>query len=619
MTLACAAVIATVRAQAPQRPKENRTVVPTQQPAASRGPQRRLFLSIGNSTYRNESTLANAANDARDIASALGELGFVGKPLYDLKLPDMEKAVDAFIESLHEGDVALVYYSGHGTQVNGENFLLPVEFKLKDEADIKHSAYSAQRLHDRMVGKGVDLAIQVLDACRNNPWHRGDIAGWGSMLLGKGSFIVYATAPGKYASDNPSAKNGLFATYLLPMLAKPDLTLADVFDETVEAVKQASHGEQSPWVQKNVAGKLVLRDSTVLGDKLAGLREQIRVRDIAIAAAAENVRKAQTDQQKREAQIAEEQLKAKQDFDRQEEVRLARQAEDARALEARRIQRARDAEALRIKTEQAIREAQTVLDGPVPAPPSVPTGDLTVEQARTRVAELEKQVSQARRDMLANKAKALAKLDEDYAPSIRDLSTPPVRGPYQQTKEYNEEVAQQATELKTVREKLANAKAEAAKGFDASIAKQSQGWTDEIQRLRSARYRDAVVPKREGYDPDTELLTVSVGSEKYSFSLEHKVAAPRADSRQAFWTLVLTRDFGGGIVKSVPVELRDRVTGERYGVLGYEAGAPPPYATRLNEKDGLVYVWIPPGKFRMGCSPGDAGFVRQGEVRDVLR
>ena len=157
----------------------------------------------------------------------------------------------------------MFYYAGHGIQIDGENYLVSVDFHAQDEATTKRAmAYSAQLVLDRMSGAGASLNILILDACRDNPFRsmRGGARGWASMPAGKGSFIAFATAPGATASDNPGAQNGLFTQYLLQSLAKPDLDINGVFDEVTDAVDKASNGRQTPWVTKSVVGRFVFRD-----------------------------------------------------------------------------------------------------------------------------------------------------------------------------------------------------------------------------------------------------------------------------------------------------------------------------------------------------------------------
>src|SRR5262245_47790935 len=179
-------------------------VVPTL--SASRAPIQqtaggnRLALVIGNDTYP-KSPLRNARNDARAVSGVLRELGFAVVTQTDADQAHLTKAVDDFVKRLSKGSVALVFYAGHGIQVGGENFLLPVDFKATDEADVPHTAYSASRLYDRMAESGADLPILILDACRDNPFRTSRSSSRGLAVMSSnrrtgGGVIAFSTRAG---------------------------------------------------------------------------------------------------------------------------------------------------------------------------------------------------------------------------------------------------------------------------------------------------------------------------------------------------------------------------------------------------------------------------------------
>ena len=178
-----------------------------------------VALVAGNAAYPS-TPLRNSLNDARDLSAALRELGFEVTLVADADLRSIDRAVETFVAGLQPGDVALFYYSGHGMQVNGENYLLPIDFRAQQEADVPYQAYSASRVHERMQAREASLSIVILDACRNNPFRgvRSASKGLAPMQTDKGSFIAFAAAPGQTASDNPSESNGLFTKHLLDAL-----------------------------------------------------------------------------------------------------------------------------------------------------------------------------------------------------------------------------------------------------------------------------------------------------------------------------------------------------------------------------------------------------------------
>lgn len=227
---------------------DRRLPVPRQQPA----PERRIALVVGNDAYA-EVRLLNAANDARALGAALRDVEFNATIITNVGIRDFARAVDVFVESLRAGDVALFYYSGHGLQIDGENYLVPVDFAGADAEDAKYQAYSASRVHNRIVAKQVRLAILILDACRNNPFKgvRSTSGGWTGMQTGRSTYIAFATAPGETASDNAIGANGLFTTHLLNALHMPGWNLHEVFADVGRRVRAASNNKQDPWISES--------------------------------------------------------------------------------------------------------------------------------------------------------------------------------------------------------------------------------------------------------------------------------------------------------------------------------------------------------------------------------
>lgn len=232
--------------------------------------ERKLALVIGNNAYL-ETPLQNAVSDARAIAQALRESGFEVDLVLDATLKDFDRAVDRFASRIHDGDVAMFYYSGHGIQLANENYLVPVDFKAQVEADAKYEAVPAARVVDRLSEAGGRLNIVVLDACRNNPFRssRSGTKGLAPMESGRGSLIAYATAPNRTADDNPLGSNGLFTSYVLEAMKQPGLGIEQVFSQARQSVYQASNGQQVPWLVSSVIGNFYFRpaDGTTPQDR----------------------------------------------------------------------------------------------------------------------------------------------------------------------------------------------------------------------------------------------------------------------------------------------------------------------------------------------------------------
>jgi uncharacterized caspase-like protein/Skp family chaperone for outer membrane proteins len=232
---------------------------------------RRLALVIGNQMYPTM-PLRNPVQDARDVHAALSEVGFNVELLLDATKRQMDLTIGRFVDKVQPGDVALVYYAGHGVAIGGENFLLPVDVDTADEASVKYSSYSASLLHDRIAERSARLKILVLDACRNNPFRSSRSAAQGLAAMaapGRGTFIAFATGPGSTADDNSTGRNGLFTTALLETLREPGVDLGQVFDRVRQRVDALSGGRQTPWSNSSVIGQFYFRDGVAASSDAA--------------------------------------------------------------------------------------------------------------------------------------------------------------------------------------------------------------------------------------------------------------------------------------------------------------------------------------------------------------
>lgn len=225
----------------------------------------RIALVIGNGDYAS-GRLKNPANDARAMSAKLKELGFQVTTLIDAKRRAMDEAVRAFTRAAGKDDaVSLFYYAGHGLEVDGQNYLLPIDAHIETEADVPYESLAAGRLLDglRVADNGLNLVI--LDACRNNPYSRGfrsSSQGLADMNPASGTLILYATEPGQVAADG-DGNNGAFTEQLLAALDQSGLTVEQVFKKTALQVRQATGGRQTPWQEGVILGQFYFRPSAL--------------------------------------------------------------------------------------------------------------------------------------------------------------------------------------------------------------------------------------------------------------------------------------------------------------------------------------------------------------------
>lgn len=215
--------------------------------------ERRVALVIGNAAYPT-APLSNPVNDARDMASILRNNGFDVIELIDGNQKDMNRAISKFGQKLTPDTVALFYYAGHGLQVKGKNYLVPIDAQISNERSISVESVDVDGLLDQLGTS--DVNVVILDACRNNPFERRFRSiggGLAQMDAPKGSLIAYATSPGKTAADG-DGRNGLFTQELLKQMQVPGLTIEQVFKYVRREVMRATQSTQVPWESSSMTG-----------------------------------------------------------------------------------------------------------------------------------------------------------------------------------------------------------------------------------------------------------------------------------------------------------------------------------------------------------------------------
>jgi uncharacterized caspase-like protein len=221
--------------------------------------EQRTALIIGNGTYR-ESPLRNPVNDARAMAKTLRELGFTVLAHENANKRTMEAAIIEFGRRLGEGGVGFFYYAGHGLQVRGRNYLVPVDADIDSEAITRIAAVDVDLLLEQMAEAKNRVNIVILDACRNNPFERklrGASRGLAAVDAARGTLVAYATAPGSVAADGDGS-NGLYTEELLQALQVPGLKVEEVFKRVRVNVANRSKGSQTPWESSSLTGDLIV-------------------------------------------------------------------------------------------------------------------------------------------------------------------------------------------------------------------------------------------------------------------------------------------------------------------------------------------------------------------------
>ena len=214
----------------------------------------RLALVIGQSAYRTVPELPNAANDAKGMTELLGNAGFTVTTASNLAQNDMRQAISDFagkVSASGADTVALVFYAGHGLQIDGENYLVPVDLDPKREADIPLQGVRLNDLLNTLGALPTRARIFMLDACRNNPFPALSGTGHGLAIVdtkagAQGTFISYSTSPGAEAEDGTGIDSP-YTTAALTVAKQPNLPIEEVFKRIRVAVAQSTDGRQIPW------------------------------------------------------------------------------------------------------------------------------------------------------------------------------------------------------------------------------------------------------------------------------------------------------------------------------------------------------------------------------------
>lgn len=210
----------------------------------------RVALVIGNAAYSGNAALANPGNDARAMAETLRQLGFAVVELSDGTKAQMSQAIAKVRDDLTgKQGVGMLYYAGHGLQLDWHNYMVPVDAKLSVATDVPVQTVDVNSVIDAFKGAGNRMNILVLDACRDNPFTAiGSAKGLAQLDAPPGTILAYATSPGNVAEDGDSkGGNGLYTQYLLEELTKPAAKIEDVFKRVRFSVRRQSQGRQIPW------------------------------------------------------------------------------------------------------------------------------------------------------------------------------------------------------------------------------------------------------------------------------------------------------------------------------------------------------------------------------------
>ncbi|MEP3277129.1 MAG: caspase family protein [Stappiaceae bacterium] len=241
--------------------------------------QKKLALVLGNDAYQNVAPLAKAINDARSVATTMQQLGFEVSLGENLTRSDMSRALLDFDQKIQPGDTALFFFAGHGIEITGRNYLLPIDVPAAgpgQESLVEDAAFAADRIVDRLQQRGARTSILVLDACRDNPFPKkgtralGTSRGLTRMAPPEGVFVLYSAGTQQAALDtlgtgdpNP---NSIFTRSFVETVKQPGLSLIDIAKKTQVDVRNLARSvghQQTPAYYDQIIGDVYLAGEAV--------------------------------------------------------------------------------------------------------------------------------------------------------------------------------------------------------------------------------------------------------------------------------------------------------------------------------------------------------------------
>jgi len=233
--------------------------------AAAQAPTKpaRVALVIGNAAY-GSAPLPNPVNDAADMAKALEKAGFTVIRRENASLKEMHLALREFGDRLGKTSTGLFYFAGHGVQVRGRNYLLPVDADIAREDEAAFQSLDLAAVMEKLDSARNPVNIVILDACRDNPFgtrFQASAKGLAQVEAPPGTLIAFATAPGSAAADG-GGRNGLYTGHLLEEMKKPGAPIEETFRNVRAAVRRDSRGAQVPWESTSLESEFVFVNAT---------------------------------------------------------------------------------------------------------------------------------------------------------------------------------------------------------------------------------------------------------------------------------------------------------------------------------------------------------------------
>ncbi len=228
-----------------------------------------LALIIGNADYSlGKNKLVNAVNDANDFSQKLGKLGFIVNNPTDCNRDSFDREIRKFGGDLKKYDIGLFYFSGHGLQIDGENYLTAIDTNFGDTISAKHTSFPLNEIIEYMQAAKPIIKILILDACRDNPlpnqYRSIQEVGLAPIHAPKGTIIAFSTSPGEKAMDHGAGRNSIFTGALLNHIDDVNISIEDFFKRVRTSVYTLSNGKQTSWEHTSLIGNFCFNSGQLI-------------------------------------------------------------------------------------------------------------------------------------------------------------------------------------------------------------------------------------------------------------------------------------------------------------------------------------------------------------------
>ena len=225
---------------------------------------KKIALCIGNDAYEILPPLTCCVNDAKSIDVELRELGFDTVLKTNLNRADLNDAIFGFLEQVSKYDVVLIYYAGHGFQVDNDNILAPIDLNTNDRpGSVRLNSFTISELMNQLNDFTEQTKIIILDACRETLGHRGTFQGFAPISAPQGSIIAFSTSPGQSSKENSAISHGRYTHNLLKYISLPRVPAETVFKKVRENLAAETAGTQISWEHTSLIGEFYFNPNTI--------------------------------------------------------------------------------------------------------------------------------------------------------------------------------------------------------------------------------------------------------------------------------------------------------------------------------------------------------------------